>query len=234
MWTAILIELFSLVFFDKKDQPLIRRDAATDALFFLLGVLVYSRLTGFLMTHVYAPPVARMVSAWPLWVQALSLLVVYDFMQYWLHRLFHGDRLWSFHAVHHSAEEIDILTSFRTHPVNFVLYNGLPTAALLMAGFTPAAFAALVPFNYLMGCLTHANLRWSWGPFRTVLASPMFHRWHHADLGGARSCNYAPNLPLWDIVFGTFHMPKGETPAAYGTREVPGGFARQLIYPIRL
>jgi sterol desaturase/sphingolipid hydroxylase (fatty acid hydroxylase superfamily) len=242
MWNAILIELFafalfsglSLVFFDKKGQPLIRRDSLDDALFFLLGVLVYSRVSGFIAAHVYTPPLAKAVSAWPVGVQALVLLVVYDFIQYWLHRLFHGRRLWVFHAVHHSAEEIDILTSYRMHPVNFLFYTGLPTALLLMAGVTPQAFAVLVPFNYLMGCLTHANLRWDWGPLRAVLASPMYHRWHHADLGPERACNFAPNFPLWDILFGTYYMPKGESPVAFGAKEVPTNFARQLIYPIKV
>ncbi len=241
MWNAILVELFAFALFgvlarvcgDRDDQPLIRRDSLDDALFFLLGLFVYSRVSGFITAQIHAAPATRGVSTWPVGAQAVTLLVVYDFVQYWLHRVFHGKTFWAFHAVHHSAQEIDILTSFRTHPVQFLLYTVLPTAGLLALGFSPMAFTLLMPFNYLMGCLTHANLRWTFGPFRWVLASPMFHRWHHADLGAARSCNYAPNFPLWDLLFGTYHMPAGERPSSYGDKDVPASFLRQVVYPLR-
>ncbi|MFN0095073.1 MAG: sterol desaturase family protein, partial [Dehalococcoidia bacterium] len=59
------------------------------------------------------------VSRQPIWLQFVMLLVLMDLAGYWSHRLFHGQGiLWRFHAVHHSSEEVDWLSSVRVHPVN--------------------------------------------------------------------------------------------------------------------
>src|SRR5262249_39097705 len=42
----------------------------------------------------------------PLWAQAAVYLVLSDFLMYWIHRVFHGKRMWPYHAVHHSAEDV--------------------------------------------------------------------------------------------------------------------------------
>jgi len=241
MLQSILMEIaafalfgaLAFVFHDRDDQPLIRRDLIIDVLYFLVGILVYSRIVDWIFSHVHEPVMARIIGRWPLWLQIGVVVVAYDGMQYALHRWFHGNFFWRYHAVHHSAQEIDVMTGFRNHPVNFVVGVGVPSAALLLLGFSPAAFAALAPFNFLMAALVHANLNWTYGPFRYVLSSPMFHRWHHAIVEGSMSRNYAPNFPIWDLMFGTFHMPVGEKPVAYGAPEVPDEFIKQLAYPFQ-
>ena len=241
MLFSILLEIavfalfgaLAFVFHDRADQPLIRRDLILDVIYFLAGLLVYSQIINWIYAHVQAPAPVKIVGRWPLWVQVGVLVVVYDALQYVLHRWLHGEVLWRYHAVHHSAKEIDVMTGFRNHPVNFVLEVGAPTAALLLLGFSPMAFAALAPFNFAMSCLVHANLSWTYGPFRYVLSSPMFHRWHHAIVEDSQSRNYAPNFPIWDLMFGTFHMPVGERPVAYGAPEVPQQFISQLAYPFQ-
>jgi sterol desaturase/sphingolipid hydroxylase (fatty acid hydroxylase superfamily) len=81
----------------------------------------------------------------------------------------------------------------------------------------------------------HANLNWTLGPFKYVLASPVFHRWHHtaADRGGEK--NFAGTFPIFDWLFGTFYMPKAELPEAYGIddKSFPPGVGSQLVYPFR-
>ncbi len=123
----------------------------------------------------------------------------------------------------------------RTHPVNFILYSTLINVLVGFAGFSPKAFIYLVPFNTLFGLLVHANLNWTFGPFRYVLASPVFHRWHHTygDRGGNR--NFAPTFPFLDLAFGTFHMPKGELPTVFGVTDsrVPDHLLGQVCHPFR-
>jgi sterol desaturase/sphingolipid hydroxylase (fatty acid hydroxylase superfamily) len=241
MLFSILLEIavfalfgaLAFAFHDRADQPLIRRDLIIDVIYFLVGLVVYSQIVGWIYAHVQAPVAARIIGRWPLWVQIGVVVVAYDFLQYALHRWFHGDRMWRYHAVHHSAQEIDVMTGFRNHPFNFVVGVGGPTAVLLLLGFSPAAFAALAPFNFVMAALVHANLNRTYGPFRYVLSSPMFHRWHHAIVEGSLSRNYAPNFPIWDLMFGTFYMPLGEKPVAYGAPDVPDEFIKQLAYPFQ-
>jgi sterol desaturase/sphingolipid hydroxylase (fatty acid hydroxylase superfamily) len=68
-----------------------------------------------------------------------------------------------------------------------------------------------------------------------VVAGPVFHRWHHTDPERGGNKNFAPTFPLFDLIFGTFHMPKGELPDRYGVddTEFPEGVAAQLLYPFR-
>ena len=133
--------------------------------------------------------------------------------------------------MHHSAEQVDWTTTYRIHPVNFLVYSAGAVALVKLAGFSPMAFVIIGPFNLVMGSLAHANLNWTYGPLRFVFASPVFHRWHHVRDPAVRNKNFAPTFPVLDLMFGTFYMPKGVLPADYGVDGVPGHFLGQMIYP---
>jgi sterol desaturase/sphingolipid hydroxylase (fatty acid hydroxylase superfamily) len=171
----------------------------------------------------------------PFWLQVSLYLVISDFLLYWLHRMFHGQRMWKYHAVHHSSEHVDWISAARFHPVNLFLGTILVDVTLLLAGIPPAVLSILVPFNILMSTFVHANLNWTLGPFKYVLASPVFHRWHHTALDRGGSKNFAGTFPVFDLMFGTFHMPENELPDAYGIDDpaFPPGFGGQLVYPFK-
>lgn len=171
----------------------------------------------------------------PLWLQAVLFLVVSDFMLYWLHRMFHGGGFWKYHAIHHSSEELDWISAARFHPVNLMLGTISVDVILLVAGISPNIMLWVAPFTLFHSAFVHANLNWTLGPFKTVLATPVFHRWHHtsADTGG--ETNFAGTFPIWDIMFGTYRMPENELPAVYGVdgEPVPQAIGGQLAYPFR-
>jgi sterol desaturase/sphingolipid hydroxylase (fatty acid hydroxylase superfamily) len=175
------------------------------------------------------------IAALPFYVQVGLALVLTDIGCYWLHRVFHGPKLWRFHAIHHSSEHLDWISSARFHPVNILLGSALVEACLVFAGFSPLAIAFLAPFNVVMNAFVHANLNWTLGPFKYVIATPVFHRWHHtsSDAGGEK--NFAPTFPVIDLAFGTFHMPEGKLPESYGVddRDVPEDFVDHMLYPFR-
>jgi sterol desaturase/sphingolipid hydroxylase (fatty acid hydroxylase superfamily) len=82
----------------------------------------------------------------------------------------------------------------------------------------------------------HANLNWTLGPFRYVLATPVFHRWHHTSAEDGGNTNFAGTFPIWDLLFGTFRMPEGRLPDNYGVDDqatFPNEIAGQLAYPFR-
>lgn len=177
-------------------------------------------------------PLARQ----PPWLQAVEIVILSDFIGYWLHRWFHQGPLWAFHAVHHSSSRLDWLASVRVHPVNDILARFVQAAVVLSLGFAPLAVAGALPALTLYAILIHADVPWNWGPLRHVIASPVYHRWHHtrAEAGGTR--NFAGLLPLWDHLFGTLHRPAAGAPdpTMLGTDEpVPAGFIGQLAYPFR-
>ena len=161
-------------------------------------------------------------SSLPVWTQIVLVLLLADLLAYWSHRLFHGSWLWPFHAVHHSSESVDWLSSVRLHPLYWM-------------GFSGAVLAAYVPFLTFYALLLHANLNWTYGPLRYVIASPAFHRWHHTTETEGLDKNFAGTFPFLDVIFGTFYMPDGRNPEHFGIANapVPTGFLAQLIYPFR-
>jgi len=79
----------------------------------------------------------------------------------------------------------------------------------------------------------HANLSWDLGPFRYVFSSPAFHRWHHTKADEGLDRNFAGGLPLWDLLFGTFYMPR-RNPTSFGIDDpIPSGFLGQMLQPFR-
>lgn len=170
----------------------------------------------------------------PLWAQGAIFLLVSDFVLYWSHRLFHRGMLWKYHAVHHAPEQVEWISAARFHPVNLMLGSVITDVALLLAGVSPEVFIVLGPFNTIVSVYVHANLNWTLGPFRYVFVSPVFHRWHHDRTVPDR--NFASTFPVWDLMFGTFHMPRGALPQDYGItgKAMPEGLLPQLLYPLKV
>jgi len=216
-----------------------------DTLFYVLAVSTYgviatslTNVTALALFGEDAPAAMRAIDAGrgamaglPLAGQILLILFITDFFQYWLHRWLHGRALWPFHAIHHSAREVDWTTTFRVHPVNWVIYVASLGVLTRLMGFSPMAFAIIAPLNLFIGAIVHANVAWTFGPLRYVIASPVFHRWHHSLDPAVRDKNFAPTFPILDLMFGTFHMPKDRLPATYGAEGVPAHFLGQLVYP---
>jgi sterol desaturase/sphingolipid hydroxylase (fatty acid hydroxylase superfamily) len=171
----------------------------------------------------------------PFWAQVPIYVVASDFLLYWTHRLFHGARLWRFHAVHHSAEEVDWTTAYRFHPVNLWLGSFLVTALMLFLGISPTVLLFLVAFDTTTAAFVHANLNWTLGPLKYVVATPVFHRWHHTPLDQGGNSNFGSLLSVWDVLFGTFYMPAHALPEHYGIDDAsfPTGFIGQTVHPFR-
>lgn len=174
------------------------------------------------------------LAAQPLWLQAIQIFVIGDFIGYWQHRWFHGGWRWNFHAVHHSSEELDWLSSVRLHPVNDMLARIIQAVPIVALGYNVGAVALFTVFTTIYAITLHANLNWTYGPLRYVIASPAFHRWHHTSAEEGQDKNFAGFFPIWDLIFGTFYMPKGRQPEVFGVADpVPKGLIGQLIYPFR-
>ncbi|HUO89175.1 MAG TPA: sterol desaturase family protein [Rhizomicrobium sp.] len=192
----------------------------------LMGINTPAGLIAF-FDHGHGP-----LSRLPFWWQLGLYVLASEFCLYWIHRAFHSGFLWKYHAVHHSSEDVEWISASRFHPVNLILGTVAVDVVALMLGFTSDIFLIMNPVNVLTSGWVHANLDWTLGPFRYVLAGPVFHRWHHTR--EKVGVNFAGTFSLFDVIFGTFHMPKDELPANYGIddRAMPESFGMQLIYPI--
>jgi len=170
----------------------------------------------------------------PLWLQAVEIFIAGDFLGYWQHRVFHARGLWRFHAIHHSSTELDWLSSVRLHPVNDTVAKLIVALPLVAAGFDTGVVAIYAPFTTFYAIMVHANLNWDYGPFRYLIASPVFHRWHHTSAEEGLDKNFSGGLPVWDLLFGTFYMPRDRQPETFGISDaVPHGFVGQMLAPFR-
>jgi sterol desaturase/sphingolipid hydroxylase (fatty acid hydroxylase superfamily) len=134
--------------------------------------------------------------------------------------------------VHHSSEDLDWLSSVRVHPVNDLVNRLAEVTPLLLLGFNPFVSLSAAPILTFYAIFLHANVDWDFGPLRYVIATPVFHRWHHSKDREAWDKNFAGFFVFWDILFGTFYMPKGRMPQNFGIPEqFPKDFIGQLIHP---
>jgi sterol desaturase/sphingolipid hydroxylase (fatty acid hydroxylase superfamily) len=173
-------------------------------------------------------PIARQ----PRWLQGIEMVLLGEFLGYWVHRAFHRGAWWRLHAVHHSSRRLDWLASVRIHPLNELIGGVLRIFPLFVLGFRLDLLAGYLPGLALYGLLLHADVRWDFGPLRWVLASPAFHRWHHSADAEGRDVNFAGLLPGFDLIFGTFHLPRGRFPT-HTAAPVPEGWWAQLRHPFQ-
>jgi sterol desaturase/sphingolipid hydroxylase (fatty acid hydroxylase superfamily) len=224
------------------EQKIFRRGWLSDVVYvFLNGILIRFGLLLVVVLSIAAfdwpilQGFRQAVASQPHWLQAIELIALADLCFYGMHRLFHAvPLLWRFHAVHHSIEEMDWLAAHRIHALDQILTKGASLIPAFTFGFSEWAIVAFAVIYQWHTLLIHANVRLNFGPLRWLISSPEFHHWHHSNQPEAYKKNFAAQLSLWDLVFSTAHMPKGETPSAYGVNEpVPAGFISQFFYPFR-
>lgn len=171
------------------------------------------------------------ISEQPLWLQALEVILLSDFLIYWGHRLQHKlDFLWQFHKVHHTSENLDWLAAHREHPLDSIYTVGIINLPALIMGFDLDALALLVAFRGIWAIYIHSNVRLNIGVLKKIIGSPDLHHWHH-DKERDRG-NYANISPLMDLIFGTYVCPNHE-PEHFGIKEsFPSTYLGQMLRPI--
>ena len=182
-------------------------DPLFDALF---GLLRGQGLGGF---HLDA---ALGISQWAL-LSFVVYLVVFDFVDYWIHRgQHHFNWWWQLHSLHHAQRQMTVWSDNRNHLLDDLLRDIIMVLAAQLIGVAPGQFMAIVAVTQLSESFQHANLKiWfgHWG--ERLWVSPRFHRLHHAVgighesptrvLGGH---NFGVLLPWWDTLFGTANYEK--------------------------
>jgi sterol desaturase/sphingolipid hydroxylase (fatty acid hydroxylase superfamily) len=222
-------------------QPRFRKGWAMDVLTGLLnGLLLYAALLVTLAAvdagaAAAVPALRQWIETRPLLVQGVLAVLIGDLAVYGIHRLQHAvPWLWRFHAVHHSAEELDWLIAFRFHPIDLFLLRAASLGSLVALHMAPGALAIFVAVSAWQGWLVHANVRLAYGPLRLLVVSPEFHHWHHSAEREAYDKNFASLVAVWDVLFGTVFLPRERRPERYGIEEpVPAGWIGRLLYPFR-
>jgi sterol desaturase/sphingolipid hydroxylase (fatty acid hydroxylase superfamily) len=150
----------------------------------------------------------------PLWrsaVDVVAILLVFDFMYYWTHRLlFHGKILRKVHSLHHQARKPTFIDSQYVHPIETVIGLGLFLISIPIvawAGGAPVnAFAAVIAtlgFTQL-NTLNHVFTDLPKQPYKVVNYITGVHAAHHVDMNQG---NFATLTMFYDWLFGTYEKP---------------------------
>jgi sterol desaturase/sphingolipid hydroxylase (fatty acid hydroxylase superfamily) len=144
----------------------------------------------------------------PLWLLIASNVLGRAFISFFTHFLMHHIPLfWRVHRVHHSDTELDVSTTVRFHPLEFLigLIPGLPLVHAF--GLSPAVLIAYELGDAAVTLFSHANLRLPprverWLGY--LIVTPGLHRIHHSARPDEADSNFGAVLPVWDLVFGTY------------------------------
>lgn len=188
--------------------------------FFALTVAVGS-ITPFLL------PVAALrahslidLSGMGMWGFVPGMLTT-TFVAYWVHRAEHRfEWLWrATHQLHHSPMRVDTPGAFYAHPFEVMLKVAVSTlVATLVLGLLPLAATAVSTAVAVLSLFQHWNIHTP-RVLGYVIQRPESHAVHHAR--GDAGHNFS-ELPVWDVLFGTFSNPRGfEGEVGLNTGEAP-------------
>jgi len=241
VFTGFLFIPLERLFSRIEGQPLFRAEWREDLFYYLVSSLLVQVLTFIsmapaiaLLAHTHWTSLRAAVGAQPVVLQVIEIMFLTDLVQYWVHRLFHRvPMLWKFHAVHHSAKTLDWMAGARMHFLEIIVLRGTTVIPMYIFGFGAVALHVYILLVYIHSSLVHANIGWNFDHIGRFLVTPRFHHWHHGIDKEAIDVNFAVHFPLFDRLFGTYHLPAGQWPSGYGIENhpVPQGYWRQLLYP---
>ena len=167
---------------------------------------------------------------WPIVNARLSVVagfLLLDLARYAVHRCLHAvPMLWRLHALHHSDPDVDVTSSLRHHPIEYVLTSlvywcaviGLGIPSVVVLGYGLAVFA--------LEALQHGNIGLperveSW--LQLAIVTPDMHRIHHSAALDEANANYGAVLSCWDRLFGSYMRlnPAQHAAIVFGVRELP-------------
>ena len=198
-------------------RPLVARGHRQDVLYTLLNVALVAPLVTAL-TLSFAELINRaapwlvlpQISLVPRWVAVAVIFVAMDGCNWFVHLINHRVRmLWRFHELHHSQEDLNALSVFRTHPFLHVSYVlALLPGVILVHNGTVSALLLVLYGGWV--ALAHSNTNLTFGPVGRVFVSPNYHRLHHR-LDGAQDVNLGFALTIWDQLFHRAVFPTAAT-----------------------
>ena len=168
--------------------------------------------------------------SWPIADAALSSaagFLLLDLLRYLVHRCKHAvPFFWRFHALHHSDPDVDVTTSVRLHPIEFLLNSGVFWLTMILLGIPATAGLTYGLASFAIESVQHGNIRLPqrldrW--LQSVLVTVDMHRIHHSVAFAQGSCNYATVCSVWDRLFRTYtRLTRVQHDSiVFGVRELP-------------
>ena len=246
-FSSVIITFFEVVYPYRKEWQNVKGDIKTDFLHMSVTQLVLPRILEIFFIPIFYSLISFFVSnqQWatfssfwphhsPIAFQVILMMVCNEFFRYWVHRMAHTKRfLWKLHSVHHSPEILYWFNSGRFHPLEKIIQFIPDTLIFLLIGMKPEVLSAYLVFYGINGFFQHSNINVKYGPLNYIISSSELHRWHHSEIPRESNGNYGNNLIVWDVIFGTWFLPKNRSVGSIGlkNRNFPQDYPSQLKAP---
>ena len=215
----------------RREFPALRRRVGNIGIW-LLNII----LAGF----VFAPPgvfrpqlepvLGVTLPAWPLsdrWLSFAAAFLLLDFLNYAVHRGQHAvPFLWRLHALHHSDPDVDVTTSVRHHPIEYLLATGFYWLAVLVLDIPVAVVVTHGLAVFAAAAVTHGNItlpEWLERLLRPMVITVDLHLIHHSMSYDEANSNFGAVFSIWDRLFGTYARlaRTQQDRIVFGVRELP-------------
>jgi len=168
------------------------------------------------------------ISGKPLLLQIVIGLLVFEALQYSIHRIMHVSRgpltnlLWRSHSIHHLPQQLYVVMHAVSHPFNAIVIRlTVQLLPLWVLGFDPLAVFAYGSVIALHGTISHFNVDMRMGWMNYLFIGPELHRYHHSA-NSHEAVNYGATLSVFDLMFRTFLYRPGVPPKALGLKQEDG------------
>jgi sterol desaturase/sphingolipid hydroxylase (fatty acid hydroxylase superfamily) len=232
----------------QREFPALRRRVGNLSIW-LLNIVLAAFI--FAAPETFRPAVERVfgvvLPTWPIanqWLSFVAAFLLLDFLNYALHRCQHAvPFLWRLHALHHSDPDVDVTTSVRHHPIEYVISTGFFWLAVIALGIPALVVLSHALAIFATAAVTHGNVRlpqWLERLLQPVVITLDLHLVHHSILYEEAKANFGGVLSVWDRLFGTYiRLPRAELDRiVFGVRELPRGDclkpSQMLLTPWRI
>jgi sterol desaturase/sphingolipid hydroxylase (fatty acid hydroxylase superfamily) len=168
--------------------------------------------------------------SWPIvnqWASFVAAFLLLDFLGYAVHRCQHAlPLLWRFHALHHSDPDVDVTTSVRHHPIEYLIAAGFYWLAILVLDIPVVVVMSHALTVFAAAAVTHGNTRfpeWLERLLQPVVITLDLHLIHHSISDDEANANFGAVLSVWDRLFGTLaRLPRSQQDRiVFGVRGLP-------------
>ncbi|MGB7261756.1 MAG: sterol desaturase family protein [Albidovulum sp.] len=176
----------------------------------------------------------------PMLISLPGAILLFSLQSWAVHYAMHRvPVLWRLHRVHHTDTHMDISTTVRFHPAEFLLQLPVSAALILASGAPPAAAILYELADAAINVFSHSNIRLPSVVDRILsrlIVTPHLHRIHHSPRPRETDSNFGATLPVWDMIFGTYRVktPDALARQAIGLDEMQDARAYSLWWALTL
>jgi len=222
---VMLIELYYIGFNSSSFKRVIfdrSVSTSTDIFYFIVHASGLITLFGVLFSFGIPQSVSTLVKSFfsfnlgfqlNIYYHLILFLLLVDLMNYWQHRLMHRiPFLWEIHKFHHSAEEFNVLTVFREHPLDKAFNSIFMILPGVLLGNPVGEFALFITIYGMIGYVQHSEIPWHGKIGTYIIQSPRDHWIHHSKLEEHHDKNFGSTFAFWDHIFGTYYKGSNKEP----------------------